>query len=325
MDSLLEVKDLSVSFYGEAGETKAVKNASFSIKKGEFFGIVGESGSGKSVAAKSILGLLPGNGKVNSGFVQFDGRNLLTESEKELREVRGKDISIVFQDSLSALNPVYAIGDKLIELLRRNHKMTRFQAKERAVELLTAVGINNPEKQLRNYPHELSGGMRQRVMIAMAISGDPRLMIADEPTTALDVTIQAQILILLKNIQKSSGMSVILITHDLGVVAQMCSRIAVMCGGYVVEEGEAEDIFFHPSHPYTQALIASMPKVGDEPFVPFLERPVQDREGDLCPFLNRCSKADQTCERCLPEIYREHETHLVRCHRKGESKKWENH
>ncbi len=320
MDTLLEVKDLGVSFYSDSGETKAIKNAGFLIKKGEFFGIVGESGSGKSVAAKSILKLLPENGKINSGMIQFQGKNLLTQSEKELQAIRGREISIVFQDSLSALNPVYTIGSKLIELLRRNHKMTRSQAKARAIELLTAVGINDPEKHLKSYPHELSGGMRQRVMIAMAVSSSPKLMIADEPTTALDVTIQAQILNLLKKIQKSSGMSVVLITHDLGVVAQMCGRIAVMCGGYVVEEGTAEDIFFHSRHPYTQALIASMPKVGEEPFVPFLEKPVNDKEDDLCPFLNRCAKSDQRCETCLPEFYQEHETHYIRCHRKGEIK-----
>lgn len=325
MDTLLKVEDLAVSFYSESGETKAVKNAGFHIKKGEFFGIVGESGSGKSVAAKSILRLLPENGRINGGLIQFEGRDLLNQSEKELQAVRGREISIVFQDSLSALNPVYTIGNKLIELLRRNQKMTRSQAKARAIELLAAVGINDPEKHLKSYPHELSGGMRQRVMIAMAISSSPKLMIADEPTTALDVTIQAQILSLLKKIQKSSGMSVILITHDLGVVAQMCSRISVMCGGYVVEEGGAEDIFFHPYHPYTQALIASMPKVGDEPFVPFLEKPVYDKEGDLCPFLNRCSKADKRCEQSLPEFYQGHESHYIRCHRKGESEKWEKH
>lgn len=324
MSTLLEIKDLEVSFYNELGETKAVKNASFHIEKGEFFGIVGESGSGKSVATKSILQLLPSNSKIKSGTVLFEGKDILKLKGSPLRTIRSKEISIVFQDSLSALNPVYTIGSKLIELIKRNNKITKAEAKARAIELISAVGITDPEKLLKSYPHELSGGMRQRVMIAMAISNHPKLMIADEPTTALDVTIQAQILHLLRNLQKESGMSIILITHDLGVVAQTCSRIAVMCGGYVVEEGATEDIFYHPQHPYTQALLASMPKVDNKPFVPFLERPVSDESGSLCPFLSRCSFADSQCEKCLPEYYEDNEKHFIRCHRKG-GIPWEKH
>ncbi|HWT76616.1 MAG TPA: ABC transporter ATP-binding protein [Mobilitalea sp.] len=317
MSTFLEINDLEVSFYSELGETKAVKNASFHIEEGEIFGIVGESGSGKSVAMKSILKLLPANSKIKSSTVLFEGKDILKLKEKQLRSIRGKDISIVFQDSLTALNPVYTIGSKLIEFIMRNHKMTKAEAKLRAVELLSAVGITDPEKHLKSYPHELSGGMRQRVMIAMSISSNPKLMIADEPTTALDVTIQAQILHLLRSLQREYGMSIILITHDLGVVAQICSRIAVMCGGYVVEEGTTEDIFYHPLHPYTQALIASMPKPGSETFVPFLERPVSDEAGSLCPFLSRCRYANSHCEECLPEFYQDNAKHFIRCHRKG--------
>lgn len=324
MDNLLEIKDLAVSFYTELGETKAVKNASFQIGKGEFYGIVGESGSGKSVATKSILKLGPKNCKIKSGSIFFEGKDILQLKGDELRAIRGKEISMIFQDSLSALNPVYTIGSKLVELILRNEKMSKADAKKQAIELLTAVGIADPEKNMKSYPHELSGGMRQRVMIAMAMSSHPKLMIADEPTTALDVTIQAQILHLLKDLQKKSGMSVILITHDLGVVAQVCKRIAVMCGGYVVEEATAEEIFYHPVHPYTQALIASMPKNDGKEFVQFLERNVSDDSGNLCPFLSRCKYADEECEKCLPVFYEEGEKHLVRCHKKGGTP-WEKH
>lgn len=339
MSDLLEIKDLAVSFYGDLGETKAVKNASFHIEKGEFFGIVGESGSGKSVATKSILRLGPKNSKITTGSILFEGKDILKLKTEELRAIRGRDISIVFQDSLCALNPVYTIGSKLIELLIRNNKLTRKKAKERALELLTAVGIADPKNCLKCYPHELSGGMRQRVMIAMAMSSSPKLMIADEPTTALDVTIQAQILHLLKELQQKCGMSIILITHDLGVVAQTCKRIAVMCGGYVIEEGAAEDIFLKPMHPYTQALIASMPNVGGErlnknacstidlyagrsrqmsiKMEQFIERDIADDAGILCPFLSRCKYTDSNCEKCLPEFYQEGDNHFVRCHRKG--------
>lgn len=315
---LLEVKDLEVSFFGDLGEVRAVKNAGFTIGKGEFFGIVGESGSGKSVATKSFLRLGPGNCRIKGGSIRFEGRDILGLSSEELRSVRGKDISIIFQDSLSALNPVYTVGSKMAEVILRHNSMTKQEAYKRAVSLLGAVGITEPEKCMKSYPHELSGGMRQRVMIAMAMSSNPKLIIADEPTTALDVTIQAQILRLLKKLQRDSGMSVVLITHDLGVVAQTCSRVSVMCGGYVVEEGSAEDIFYRPSHPYTQALIASMPKVGGGKFEQFLERDVSDDSGRLCPFLSRCRYADKTCESRLPEFIKTGKGHTVRCHRGGE-------
>ncbi|MCI7814070.1 MAG: ABC transporter ATP-binding protein [Lachnospiraceae bacterium] len=318
MEHLLEVKDLAVSFYGDLGETKAVKNASFYVDQGEVFGIVGESGSGKSVATKSILKLGPENCKIIGGSITFQGESIIEKEGKELRAIRGNEISIVFQDSLSALNPVYTIGSKMVELLRRHNHMTKKEAYEKSVELLTSVGIADARKHMKSYPHELSGGMRQRVMIAMAISSNPKLMIADEPTTALDVTIQAQILHLLRDIQKKTKMSVIMITHDLGVVAQMCSRIAVMCGGYVVEQGSAEDIFYRPQHPYTQALIASMPKVGSDKLVQFLERNVSEDGGDgLCPFYRRCRHASEACAKSLPAFYESEKGHFVLCHVRG--------
>ena len=226
---------------------------------------------------------------------------------------------MIFQDSLSALNPVYTVGNKMVELIRRHTSMTKKEAKARVLELLTAVGITDPEKAMRSYPHELSGGMRQRVMIAMAMSSNPKVLIADEPTTALDVPIQAQILHLLLELQKKNNMSLILITHDLGVVAQTCKRAAVMCGGYVVEEGTVEEIFLNPGHPYTQALIASMPRVGGT-FEQFLERDLSDGSGNLCPFLNRCMYADKTCEACLPKYYESSENHKILCHRREEEK-----
>ena len=296
MEKLLEVKDLKVSFFTDLGETQAVKGAGFAIGEGDFFGIVGESGSGKSVTTKSILRLGPSNCKIMGG-----------------------EIAMIFQDSLSALNPVYTVGNKMVELIRRHTNMNKKEAKARVLELLTAVGITDPEKAMNSYPHELSGGMRQRVMIAMAMSSDPKILIADEPTTALDVTIQAQILHLLLELQKKNNMSIILITHDLGVVAQTCKRVAVMCGGYVVEEGTVEEIFLHPGHPYTQALIASMPRVGGT-FEQFLERDLSDGNGDLCPFLNRCKYADKTCEACLPKYYEASEGHRIFCHRREEKR-----
>jgi len=322
MSRLLEVNDLEVSFFGEYGETKAVKNVSFHVDKGEIFGIVGESGSGKSVVSKSILKLGPANCKILGGSILLNRDNILEKNEKELRDIRGKDISIVFQDSLSSLNPVYTIGNKMIELIRLHSDITKKQAREKALKLLEGVGIADAEKHLGSYPHELSGGMRQRVMIALAISSNPQLMIADEPTTALDATMQAQILHLLRNLQKQTGMSVIIITHDLGVVAQMCSRVAVMCGGYVIEQGSVEDIFYRPSHPYTRALLASMPKPEGK-LVQFSEKYISDNgNNNLCPFLSRCSDAIDQCKISLPENNWRAEGHCVRCHVKGDES-WE--
>lgn len=315
MEHLLEVKDLAVSFDTDLGEVCAVKNASFAMVKGEIFGIVGLSGSGKSVATKSILRLGPPNIRIKSGEILFRGQDILKVSPKELRELRGKKISMVFQDSLSALNPVYTVGKKMVELLRRHEKLRRKEAEKRVLKLFEDVGIENPVRCFRSYPHELSGGMRQRIMIAMAMCCNPDLMIADEPTTALDVTIQAQILHLLRDIQREKGMGIILITHDLGVVAQMCSRVAVMYGGYVVEEGTVRDIFHHYAHPYTQALIASMPGVRESVENHFLEKKSSEHGNEnLCPFYEQCKYAQDICGKEFPRMQVIDGEHRVLCH-----------
>ena len=319
-DVLLQVRDLSVIYKTDLETVHAVNGISFSLERGKTLGLVGETGAGKTTTALTLMRLLPERiGIVEQGEIEFEGQELLALPENEMREIRGEKIAMIFQDSLSALNPVYTVGNKMVELIRRHTSMTKKEAKARVLELLTAVGITDPEKAMRSYPHELSGGMRQRVMIAMAMSSNPKVLIADEPTTALDVTIQAQILHLLLELQKKNNMSIILITHDLGVVAQTCKRVAVMCGGYVVEEGTVEEIFLNPGHPYTQALIASMPRVGGT-FEQFLERDLSDGSGNLCPFLNRCKYADKTCEACLPKYYESSEEHKILCHRREEEK-----
>lgn len=316
---LLQVKDLHTSFFTDSGEVKAVNGVSFNLEAGKTLGIVGESGSGKSVTAYSIMQILADTGKIVSGEVLYKGEDITKWNKKQMQGFRGKKCSIIFQDPMTSLNPVFTIGNQLMEAILLHTDRNKEQARERAIEMLTLVGVNEPEKRLKQYPHELSGGMRQRVMIAMAMSSDPKILIADEPTTALDVTIQAQILHLLLELQKKNNMSIILITHDLGVVAQTCKRVAVMCGGYVVEEGTVEEIFLHPGHPYTQALIASMPRVGGT-FEQFLERDLSDGNGDLCPFLNRCKYADKTCEACLPKYYEASEGHRIFCHRREEKR-----
>ena len=316
---VLEVKNLHTSFFTDAGEVKAVNGVNFALKPGEIMGIVGESGSGKSVTAYSIMQILAETGRIVEGQVIFKGEDLAAWDNKKMRSFRGKHCSIIFQDPMTSLNPVFTIGNQLMEAILLHTDKTKQQAKERAIEMLELVGVNEPTKRIKQYPHELSGGMRQRVMIAMAMSSNPKVLIADEPTTALDVTIQAQILHLLLELQKKNNMSIILITHDLGVVAQTCKRVAVMCGGYVVEEGTVEEIFLNPGHPYTQALIASMPRVGGT-FEQFLERDLSDGSGNLCPFLNRCKYADKTCEACLPKYYESSEGHKILCHRREEEK-----
>lgn len=319
-NKLLEVKDLKVSFFTPAGEVKAVGGISYDLDYGEVMGVVGESGSGKSQEAYSIMGLLQSPGKVIGGSITFEGKDVLSFSKEEMTAFRGNKVAMIFQNPMTCLNPVYTIGNQLVEALRaHDKKISKEEAQKRAMEMMELVGINNVEKRMKQYPHEFSGGMRQRVMIAMGLICHPQLLIADEPTTALDVTIQAQILHLLLELQKKNNMSIILITHDLGVVAQTCKRVAVMCGGYVVEEGTVEEIFLHPGHPYTQALIASMPRVGGT-FEQFLERDLSDGNGDLCPFLNRCKYADKTCEACLPKYYEASEGHRIFCHRREEKR-----
>lgn len=317
--AMLEVKDLHTSFFTPAGEVKAVNGVSFNLDEGRVLGIVGESGSGKSVTAYSILQILTHPGRIVSGSIKFRGEELVGAGEGALRKIRGNKISIIFQDPMTSLNPVYTVGNQLMESILLHTGRNKEESRKHAMEMLRLVGISEPEKRMKQYPYELSGGMRQRVMIAMAMSSDPKILIADEPTTALDVTIQAQILHLLLELQKKNNMSIILITHDLGVVAQTCKRVAVMCGGYVVEEGTVEEIFLNPGHPYTQALIASMPRVGGT-FEQFLERDLSDGSGNLCPFLNRCKYADKTCEACLPKYYESSENHKILCHRREEEK-----
>lgn len=317
--ALLETKNLHTYFKTRRGIVKAVNGVSYAIEPGKTLGVVGESGSGKSVSAMSILRLLDGNGYVDSGEILFDGKDLTKIPMSEMYHIRGNQISVIFQEPMTALNPVFSVERQLSEPFIIHRHMSKKQAAEAAVKMLADVKIPNPEVVVKQYPHQLSGGMRQRVMIAMAMSSDPKILIADEPTTALDVTIQAQILHLLLELQKKNNMSIILIIHDLGVVAQTCKRVAVMCGGYVVEEGTVEEIFLNPGHPYTQALIASMPRVGGT-FEQFLERDLSDGSGNLCPFLNRCKYADKTCEACLPKYYESSENHKILCHRREEEK-----
>ena len=259
--NLLEVKNLSVSFFTPSGEVKAVNNISYKLDKSKVLGIVGESGSGKSVSAYSIMGLIEEPGKIINGEIFFEGKDLIKLSEHEKRKIRGDAISMIFQDPMTCLNPVYTIGNQLTEALTTHQKISKTAAINRIIELLNLVGINEPKRRMGQYPHELSGGMRQRVMIAMALAGNPQILIADEPTTALDVTIQAQILELIKDIQKKIQMAVILITHDFGIVADMADDIIVMYGGGIVERGTVFDIFERPKHPYTLGLLKSLPRI----------------------------------------------------------------
>lgn len=319
-ETLLEIKDLCVEFKTMAGTVHAVDHLSYTLHRGEKLGIVGESGSGKSVSSLAMMQLIPNPpGKVTGGQILYNGKDLVKLSEREMQKIRGNEISMIFQEPMTSLNPIIRCGKQIAESLRLHRGMKKKEAMEEAIKMMQAVGIANPQARAYEYPHQMSGGMRQRVMIAMAMSSNPKVLIADEPTTALDVTIQAQILHLLLELQKKNNMSIILITHDLGVVAQTCKRVAVMCGGYVVEEGTVEEIFLHPGHPYTQALIASMPRVGGT-FEQFLERDLSDGNGDLCPFLNRCKYADKTCEACLPKYYEASEGHRIFCHRREEKR-----
>lgn len=262
MEKILEVKDLEVSFKTFDGEVQAIRGVNFHLNKGETLAIVGESGSGKSVTSQTIMKLIPmPPGFVKNGEILFNGENLVGKSKKEMEKIRGKEIGMIFQDPMTSLNPTMKVGRQITEVLMKHLHMTKAQAKERAVELLDLVGIPMPEKRIKQYPHEFSGGMCQRVMIAIAIASNPKLLIADEPTTALDVTIQAQILELMKDLQKKMGTSIIFITHDLGVVANVADRVAVMYAGKIVETGTVDEIFYDPKHPYTLGLLASMPNL----------------------------------------------------------------
>ena len=323
----LEIENLHTYFFSDVGTVRAVDGVSFDVPIGKTVGVVGESGCGKSVTSLSIMQLLQRpQGQVVEGEIRLNLGNgkaydITKTPIEQMQKLRGNYMSMIFQEPMTSLNPVFRIGAQIDEViaLHDGEGKSKEDIKKRTVEMLEMVGIANSQGVYEMYPHELSGGMRQRVMIAMAMSSDPKILIADEPTTALDVTIQAQILHLLLELQKKNNMSIILITHDLGVVAQTCKRVAVMCGGYVVEEGTVEEIFLHPGHPYTQALIASMPRVGGT-FEQFLERDLSDGNGDLCPFLNRCKYADKTCEACLPKYYEASEGHRIFCHRREEKR-----
>lgn len=261
---ILSVKDLTVSFATDGGVVRAVEGVSFSIDKGEILAIVGESGSGKSVTAQTILGLTRAPNATITGSVEFDGRDLTQLDDEALREVRGKRIAMIFQDPMTSLNPVYRVGEQIVEMIRAHKKVSKAEARENAVELLRSVGIPNPDRRVHDYPHEFSGGMRQRVMIAMALALDPDVLIADEPTTALDVTVQAQILRLLDKLNRERGLAVVLITHDLGVVAEVADRVAVMYAGQIVEDATLDDLFYDPQHPYTWGLLGSLARL-DQP------------------------------------------------------------
>ncbi len=314
---LVDVKNERLSFFTPAGEVKALNDVSIRLKEGEVLGIVGESGSGKSVTAYSLMGLTAHPGKLLGGELHFNGHQVETMSEKEIRKIRGNEISIIFQDPMTSLNPVYTIGNQITEVIRLHTDKTKQQAKERAKELLELVGINEPDKRLKQYPHELSGGMRQRVMIAIALACEPKLLIADEPTTALDVTIQAQILELMMELKDKLGMAIIMITHDLGVVASMCERIAVMYAGRIIEYGTTDDIFYHPKHEYTKGLIRSIPRLDTkehERLIPIEGTPVDMLNPPAgCPFAPRCDAAMQICLREMPPVTTFGDVHYTQC------------
>ncbi len=299
-----------------AGEVQSVRGVSFNVEAGDVIGIVGESGSGKSVTAKSIIGLIQPPGKIIDGQVIFNDKNLVSMSDKELRKIRGNEISMIFQDPMTSLNPVIRVGKQLIEVIRRHRKLDKHEARQRAIELLREVGIPSPEQRIDQYPHEFSGGMRQRVMIAMALSCNPQLLIADEPTTALDVTIQAQILGLMKQLKERTNTAILLITHDLGVVAQVCTRVIVMYGGLIMEEGTVEEIFEHPRHPYTQGLLKSIPRVtsGGRQRLATIEGTPPDLlyPPSGCPFMERCPHAGSICK-TMPRYTEFNEEHRALC------------
>ncbi|MGM9618743.1 MAG: ABC transporter ATP-binding protein [Oscillospiraceae bacterium] len=314
--SLLEVNDLHTSFFTDAGEVKAVNGVSFNLDRGKVLGIVGESGSGKSVTAYSIMQILASTGKIVSGSIKLDGQELVGAGEKVMKTVRGNKISIIFQDPMTSLNPTYTIGHQLVEAIVLHTNRNKQQARERAVEMLRLVNINEPEKRMKQYPFEFSGGMRQRIMIAMALACEPDILIADEPTTALDVTIQAQILELMKSLQEELGMAIIMITHDLGVVAQMCDEVIVMYAGSICEQGTADEIFYNPRHEYTKGLMRSIPSAAT---AGTRLQPITGTPIDLlnmpkgCPFAPRCDAAMKICLRERCERMQVNADHQVSC------------
>lgn len=313
---LISVQNLHTSFFTDSGEVCAVNGVSFDVDNGEMLGIVGESGSGKSVTAYSIMQILAATGKIVDGSIYYKGEDITKWKEKQMREFRGKCCSIIFQDPMTSLNPVFTIGNQLVEAITLHTDKRGKVAKARAAELLELVGINEPQRRLKQYPYELSGGMRQRVMIAMALACEPDILIADEPTTALDVTIQAQILELIQKLQKELGMAVILVTHDLGVIAQLCDNIIVMYGGRVCERGTAEEIFYNPKHEYTKGLLRSIPNVTrmKEKLVPILGTPINMLNLPAgCSFCARCDNAMKICLTEKPEELVINDNHKASC------------
>ena len=317
MSKLLEVKDLKTSFKTHIGDVQSVRGVSFHLEKGEALGVVGESGCGKSVTMMTIMRLLGENAKINVEKIIFDDKDITKPTEKLMQTIRGNDMSMIFQDPMTSLNPLFTVGDQLTEHLIKHKKISKKEAKEKAIKMLDMVGIPSPEKRLKQYPHEFSGGMRQRVMIAMSIICEPRLLIADEPTTALDVTIQAQILDILKDLKEKMNTSVILITHDLGIVADLCSRINVMYGGIIVEEGSAEDIFYNSKHPYTWGLLRSVPNPKSK--VKEKLKPIDGQPPDLlkpplgCPFAPRCDYTMKVCLNNQPPLLQVGTGHKSAC------------
>ena len=314
---LVDIQHERLSFFTPAGEVKALNDVSIHLNDGEVLGIVGESGSGKSVTAYSLMGLTAYPGKLVGGTIDFNGHRINDLSEKEFRKIRGNEVSIIFQDPMTSLNPVYTIGNQIMEVILLHTDKNKEQARARAKELLELVGINEPEKRLKQYPHELSGGMRQRVMIAIALACEPKLLIADEPTTALDVTIQAQIFELMMELKEKLGMAIIMITHDLGVVASMCDRIAVMYAGRIVEYGTTDDIFYNPKHEYTKGLLKSIPRLDakeHERLVPIEGTPIDLLNPPAgCPFAPRCSNCMKICLREMAPVTTFDDVHYTQC------------
>jgi len=324
MNELLEVKDLKTYFFTHEGTVKAVDGINLKLNKGETLGLVGESGCGKSVTALSIMRLIPSPpGKIVGGKIRFEGNNLLELDEKEMRKIRGRKISMIFQEPMTSLDPMFTIGDEIAEVIKLHQGLKKDEARKKAIESLRIVGMPDPDKRINEYPHELSGGMRQRAMIAMALSCNPALLIADEPTTALDVTIQAQILRLIDELRKKFGTSVLLITHDLGVIAETCDNVAVMYAGHIVEHTDVNTLFRNPLHPYTKGLMESIPRLDIDTERLEIIRGLVPNLLDVpsgCPFHPRCDFCSEICSKELPELIEAEKNHLVRCHLGGGSK-----
>ncbi|RDZ16394.1 peptide ABC transporter ATP-binding protein [Priestia megaterium] len=317
MEKMIQIKNLHVQFSTYGGQVQAVRGVSFDLHKGETLAIVGESGCGKSVTSQSIMRLIPTPpGRITSGSILFKGQDLTKLSEKKMRDIRGADISMIFQDPMTALNPTLRVGEQIAENIMQHENISKEKAKEKAFEMLELVGIPNPKERLKQYPHEFSGGMRQRIVIAMALVCNPEVLIADEPTTALDVTIQAQILELFKDIQQKTDVSIVLITHDLGVVAQVADRVAVMYAGKIVEIGTRRDIFYTPQHPYTKGLLRSVPRLDlyESELVPIAGSPPDlFAPSSGCSFAPRCPYVMEVCDRMYPVSTKLKESHQVHC------------